>query len=363
LVLVDKKGLYKLKTKPTTRFLGVSYSFIFLSIFLGSLLFPFVTVSGGLTGLLDGFRGKTRLINANTESRLALGDQVFNRTIVGHDAWLTFTDGFALTSYQNVQPFSTSELNNIQQSLENFRDQVQADGSVFLVVIAPDKQSVYPEHVPVTIPRLSGPTRLDQLVTQLANSGGSSPLLDLRPVLLEAKKTYPVYYATDSHWTPVGAFFAYQTMIETLQASYPNLSPHLITDYNIVTSEPVLHDMPGIIGSKSLVESPISLVPKYQPLASIATIDVPSQWGPLQLYFSRTEDPSAPTALVFYDSFFPSMLPFVAEHFSRAIYINYVATPQISYITWYKQFQPDIVIFEFTERNIYAIPELFGNIP
>ncbi len=353
----------KLKTKLSTRSLIASYPYIFLSIFLGSLLFPFVTGSARLGGLLDGFKGEKRLITAYTETRLALGDQVFNRTIVGRDGWLTFTDGFALTGFQNAQPFSTPELNNIQQALANFRDQVRADGTTFLFVITPDKQSIYPEHVPATVPHRSGPSRTDQLITQLNQSDNGFPLLDLRPVLLEAKRTYPVYYATDSHWTPIGAFFGYQSIMEALQASFPNLSHHPLSDYKIVTSEPVLHDMPGIIGSKSLVEAQISLVPDYQPQAGMFTLDVPSQWGPLQLYFSGINDPSAPTLLVFYDSFFPPMLPMLSEHFSRAVYINYVATPTISYTSWYKQFQPDIVIFEMTERNIVSIPWLFGNTP
>ena len=86
-----------------------------------------MTVPAGLTGLLDKFRGKIRFINAYTETRLTLGDQVFNRSIAGRDGWLNLTDGAAMTGYQNAQPLSTLELQGIQLALENFQKQVEAD--------------------------------------------------------------------------------------------------------------------------------------------------------------------------------------------------------------------------------------------
>lgn len=343
------------KSKSTT------YSFVFLSIFLGSLLIPFVTISAESTGLLDRFKGKALLINAYTESRLTLGDQVFNRSIVGTDDWLYLTDTYAMASYQKASPLSTAELQKIQQVLEAFQKQVESDGTLLLFVIPPDKQSIYPEHVPASVPRREGPSPLDQLITHLAENGSSFHILDLRPTLLEAKQTYPLYFATDSHWTPLGAFFAYQKIMETLQSSVTGLSPHLISDYNIVTHDPAPKDMPTIIGSSSLVEASFTLAPTYQPQAKIFSIEMPTQYGPSGLYFSYTNNKSAPTALVFTDSFFFTMLPFVSEHFSHAVYINYLATPNISYLTWYEQFRPDVVIFELIERNIKAIPGLFDN--
>jgi len=349
-----------LKTKSQVTSTGTTYSFVFLSIFLGSLLIPFITVAAGLTGLLDGFKGKARFITAYTESRLLLGDQVFNQTIVGSDGWLYLNDGSAMNAYQKVPPLSKKDLKKIRFALEKFQREVEADGSVPLFVILPDKQTIYPEHVPATVPRREGPSPLDQLITYLAENGSPFPILDLRPALLDAKQDYPLYFATDSHWNPFGAFIAYQKIIETLQPSFPNLSPYLISDYKVVTGGPIPLDLPKIIGSTSRVEAPFRLVPTDPPQASMVFIEVPTRSMPRRLYFSHTDDNSAPTALVFHDSFFIELRPFVSEHFSQAVYIDHLATPQISWLTWYKQFHPDVVIFELAERNIGVIPLLLG---
>ena len=344
-----------MKTKSQVNSANSTYSFAFLSIFLGSLLIPLMTVSAGLTGLLDGFRGKARFITAYTETRLMLGDQVFNRTLVGTDGWLYLTAGESLTDYQRVPPFSPAQLNKIRQVLEKFQRRVQADGTEFLFVIPPDKSTIYPEHIPFVISQTAKPSRLDQLTTYLVENSSPLHFLDLRPTLLEAGDTYPLYYATDSHWTPMGAFFAYQKIIEALQLSFPELSYHSLSDYKIVNYDPTPLDMPTIIGSTSLAEASFALAPIHQPGAVTMSIDTPSPDGPRQLYFSHTNDQNAPTALIFDDSFITALQPFLAEHFSSAVYINYFAVPNISSLTWYEQFHPDIVIFEMTERNLATI--------
>jgi len=320
-----------------------------------------MTISAGLTDLLDKFQGKARFINAYTETRLTLGDQVFNRSLVGTDGWLNLTEGQVITDYQNAQPLPAPRLQDIQMALENFQERVEADGGVFLFVIPPDKPTIYPEHVPDTLSRREGPSRLDQLISHLAKNDSAVRVLDLRPALLEAKQTHQLYFATDSHWNPIGAFFAYQKIIEALQSSFPGLSHHSFSDYKIVTYDPTPLDMPRIIGSTSLVEAPFVLTPIHTSRARIFSVELPTQYGPRRMYFSQTDDKSSPTALVFTDSFFIAIRPFISEHFSRAVYINYLATPEISHLSWYEQFQPDVVIFSLIERNIGAIPALFGN--
>ena len=337
-----------------------AYSYMFISIFLGSLLIPFVTVSTELGDLLNRFKGKTRFITAYTETRLALGDQVFNRSILGENGWLYLTEGHSITDYQAASPLSPDQLNQIQDSLENFQRQIKNDDAEFIFVIPPDKSTMYPEHMATVLQRTGKPSRLDQVLNHLAENNSSLHILDLRPALQEVKQTYSLYFATDSHWSPYGAFFAYQEIFTTLQPSIPGLVHHPLSDYKMVTGDPAPMDMPRIIGSTSLTEIPITLVPIFERQAITTSIEVPSPSGPRRVYFSHTKDKSAPTALVFEDSFFIALRPFVAEHFSSAIYINYLGAPDISYQTWYEQFRPNIVIFEMTERNLGAIPELFN---
>jgi len=144
-----------------------------------------------------------------------------------------------------------------------------------------------------------------------------------------------------------------------LKPSFPDLSSHPLSDYKVITSEPALLDMAKIIGTTSRVEAPFALVPTYHPQATVFSVEIPTDMGPRLLLFSQTNDKKSPTALIFYDSFSIALRPFLAEHFSRAVYVDYLAAGDIPYLTWYKQFQPDIVIFEITERALGNIPSLF----
>ena len=322
---------------------------------------PFIGTFYGVADSFENFLGKTQLINAYTEFRLLVGDRVFNRTIVGPGNWINLTDDYAITGYQNTNPLSQAELSAIRSSLEKFRNEVESQGAVFMFVVAPDKQTIYPENVPYQISKLDGYSRLDQLTDYLKSGDNAFPILDLRPVLMDAKQEYPVYYATDTHWTSIGAFFAYQEMIDSLHPKIPGLLPHKISDYEITYQEPILFNINKIIGSVSLFEQPIVLDPIFNVQAREFAIDLPMQNNTVQMHFSHTGDLNAPVVLVFEDSFFINLRPFVSEHFSQAIYVHHLTASTISYRSWVNQFSPDIVIFEITERNIGTIKALLGH--
>lgn len=336
-------------------------SCLYMVIFVGSLLLPFVSIFGEVDDLLSGFKGKIRLINIYTNTRLKLGDQVYNRSVVGHDGWINLTDGYAMTDYQKISPLRRIELDNIYQSLDDFRSYIANHGGVFLFVVPPDKQTIYPEHVPPSILQNEGPSRLDQLMNYIDSADDSFPVLDLRSELLNGKNQYPVYYATDTHWNPIGALLAYDAIIYSLQSQFSGLSPHILSDFEIITNEPSLFNMSRVVGSDVLTERSVILKPKFQGQSVEFAFKIPSQNGSMQLYFSHTSDTNAPTALIFNDSFFDALRPFVSEHFSSAYYVNHVAASDGSYYAWYNQIRPDIVIFEVTERNIYSIPHLFNH--
>jgi len=336
-------------------------SSLYIVIFIGSLLLPLVSIFGDVNELLYGFKGKLRLINIYTNARLQLGDQVYNRSVVGDDDWINLTDGYAMTGYQNVSPLLPAEMENIYRSLDDFRSHVTDQGGVFLFVVSPDKQTIYPEHVPPEILREDGLSRLDQLMDYFDSVDAKFPILDLRPVLVNGRNEYQVYYATDTHWNPIGALLAYDAIIYSLQLDFPGLSPHTLSDFEISMDDPSLFNMSRIVGSDILVERPVILKPKFQSRSVEFAFEIPSQNGSMQLYFSHTNDTNAPTALVFNDSFFDALRPFVSENFSSVDYVNHVAAASSSYYAWYDQILPDIVIFEVTERNIGTIPHLFDN--
>ena len=72
---------------------------------------------------------------------------------------------------------------------------------------------------------------------------------------------------------------------------------------------------------------------------------------------TEIDDPSLPRAVIFRDSFVSRLVPFLSEHFSRAVYCGRT----ISTRTLVEQEHPDVVIQEIVGRHLYGFipsPEL-----
>ena len=76
-------------------------------------------------------------------------------------------------------------------------------GIAFLCVVAPNKHTIYPEHLPAWVRRnRTGMSELDQLANELA---GERSFLDVRPVLLAAKGSNPTRSTRRSIHTGTGS--------------------------------------------------------------------------------------------------------------------------------------------------------------
>ncbi len=329
------------------------YTWAFIIAFFVILFVPLKDLNFNPNQINDDYYGRSRLISLTTSLRLMIGDRVFPKSIVGEAGWLFLTAEKNMDNYQNVIPFSDDELAQIQTSLDFVTEKYEQEGITLLVVVPPAKQSVYPEFMPDEITVLGDVSRLDQLVAYLSEHGNSQ-ILDLRPVLLEAKDAQQVYYATDTHWNLIGAFAAYQQIIGELGQTYPQLVPYSLSDYEVSTSDAKLLDIARNIGSKNWREGKIEFTPKQGRSATFLEFLVDQR----KVLFSSTQDETLPSAVVYYDSFFFTVNPFLAEHFEQAFYVqNYIGSGLWT-LDWVDDMKPDIVIVEFSERYIQDLPRL-----
>ena len=329
------------------------YPWLFISVFFAILLVPLKNLNLNPHQINEDFYGRSRLISFVADFRLLVGDRIFPSVLVGNDGWLYYTAEKNLDFYQNVTPFSEDELRNIQESLTWATQKYAHEGIRLLVVIPPAKHSIYPENMPEEITVFTEESRLDQLLDYLT-SHGNTEVLDLRPVLLEAKQDGQVYYATDTHWNTIGAFVAYQAIIDELGRTHPQLTPHELSDFALSTSSTKLFDLAQNIGSKHLREEKIELTPKHEKVATYREIQV----GPRKITFSSTGNENLPKAAIYYDSFFFTVNPLLAEHFEQAIFVQHYLGGGLWSLSWVDDTKPDIVIVEFSERYIHDLPRL-----
>ena len=124
--------------------------------------------------------------------------QAFPSVIEGRDGWLYLgadVSGACLPS---------RSLDDTMDSLRRMRGVVESSGRQFVLVVAPDKTTMVPEHLPAQYvgQDCSSRARAEFWRRVVAEAGA----IDLRPALAEIarRKASPVYYPADTHWSQEG---------------------------------------------------------------------------------------------------------------------------------------------------------------
>jgi len=186
------------------------------SILIFGLLLSFVSMPKfNLGAISTNFRWRKELINYYSSLRLNIGDRFYNNVVTGINGWIIFTGEGSISDYQNVDLFKPGRLAKLQNKLDQLNKELSSKGVTLLVVIPPNKSTVYPQYKPEQIPVIGEKSRLDQFLEYMKQNGDTF-VLDLRPTLLDASRNQDVYYKVDSHWNDVGAFYGYMEIMQRL---------------------------------------------------------------------------------------------------------------------------------------------------
>jgi alginate O-acetyltransferase complex protein AlgJ len=210
--------------------------------------------------------------------------------------------------------------------------------------------------MPSKLTRMGALSRTDQLFTALQDTGLA---IDVRPVEFEAKARERVYQQTDTHWNDRGALVAYQEIIRAVRARVPR-TPAAWTREDFIAVDRTVEglDLAGMMGlTRVLREVDMTLVPRRPRRARVLE---PAGAGPTDeegRLVTAIDDASLPRAVIFRDSFTSRLVPFLSEHFSRAVYL-WQNDFDAAVVT---QEHPDVVIQQIVGRHLYNFipsPEL-----
>lgn len=205
----------------------------------------------------DNFGMRPDLIRWNNIMRVELLDvSPVPSVVLGKDHWMFYCsealdDGNTFEDYRGLSPLSSRELEKLRIRLEANRAEFARHGMRYLVVVVPNKNTVYGEFLPDSI-RKSGTTRLDQFMEYM-KSHSNVRILDLRKALLDAKNDCPVYWKTDSHWNSFGAYVGYREIVRCLSLDFPGLSAGNIAGAVDVSSSPPGGDLAQMLFMQDVV--------------------------------------------------------------------------------------------------------------
>ena len=272
------------------------------------------------------------------------------RVLIGKDGWwFSAGGGTVMEDYQRFPAHTNEELAAIRGNLEALNDLCVSRGVTFIVVVPPNKETVYAEFMPGSIPRIGEVSRLDQFL-DYGKAHGQTPILDLRQLMLAGKETHQIYLRTDTHWNDYGAYIAYSAVIDALQLRYPNMQPLTLQDFD-VHKRLWAGNLVYLLTMQSEVKEEITeLAPLFEQKAQ--TVEGNDR---RTLLFTST-DQTLPKALIFGDSFSftTAFAPFLAEHFGRT-YIRHYGYLEQSVEQYLQREKPDVVILEIVERNLIRL--------
>lgn len=297
---------------------------------------------------------RDHLIRANNRLRLALfGESPVPGVIVGRDAWLYYNLEHALEDYLNVVPLSERDMEEMVRVQVERRDWLAEQGIAYLILFAPNKERVYPEHLPPGLRPLRPESRLSQIIPRLRAAG--LDVLDLREALTAGKAAGRTYMKTDTHWNGYGGLLGASALVAALSGRFPALEPLDPATYELVET-----DRPGGDLSEMLLlpdiwrESDVSARPRGAALARPAApgdYPDPADHPDRERAAYETDRKDWPRAVFFHDSFARAMQAHAAERFSRSVFLwTHAPVPAIM-----EQERPDVVVLEVVERYVFAL--------
>lgn len=331
--------------RPTTQPIGNTVLAELPSLYLedGSFNREYLQQLGGYYE--DHFAFRPEMVTADSVlKKEVFGISSQESVIAGTDGWLYYEA--TLDDFQHKNNVSDRILFNEAHNVRLMQEYVRQQGAEFVFTIAPNKNTLYPEHMPERYKiRYAKESDFDRLIPFLNAEGVN--YVDLDALFRETPEV--LYYARDSHWTEKGAVLAYNALLDAAEhphETYEETEPWASQDY---------------YGDLGAMLYPSGAYPEEQ----LHYLDYP-----VYAYVTETEsveeneivtiNPSAEgSLLMFRDSFGNSLLPYMAQVFYSASFSKTVPYR----MTDAADGAADVVIVERVERHLPTLSSVAPLMP
>lgn len=294
----------------------------------------------------DNFTGRNECIRIYNNFKFSiLGEStVPDRVLIGKDNYLFYSkskDEKTIEDYQGLISVSGQQINEIYHNLKNLNQWLSDNGIDFYLIIAPDKQTIYPEKMPDYISR-GNLSSADRIIPYLVNNNIN--VIDLRGTLTKARLfNDELYYKTDTHWNTLGAYVGYREIVKNLYMKNSIVSPVQINLKNIKFTEYItggdLFTMLGIKDYKFFRDAILHYKKNYKTIESTDKLII-------------TEGPAVyPRCIIYRDSFGAALQPLLSNNFSYASYISGSKIFEVNR-DYVLKTKPDVLLVEIVERHL-----------
>lgn len=302
----------------------------------------------------DHFGLRLQLLSVFHELKYRFHDASNSDVIYGSEpGWLFYNDKNSdpVGDFRNINHFSQTELNQFIKNIKLKQKWLSEQGIVYLFVLAPSKHYVYPEFLPEYIKPINEINLKNQLKNELAKHPEIN-YLDLTDATVNAKTQNLLYFKADTHWNYYAGNIAQYEIIKSIDALLPNkqLTPKLWQQDEFEFQWDHQGDLAFILkASKHFAE------PLFKPnFNTCATVDFMLSLSANSEYQTDCGTGQV-NALIFHDSFFILIQPFLSSQLNHAHFIKqrFKFAHAKNLI---RNKRPDIVIEQVVDRYL---PQVF----
>lgn len=289
---------------------------------------------------------RDELVSANS----ALQEHLFGTSsqsgdggvVVGTDGWLYYAD--SLDDYQGLDQLNDRQLFDVAHSLKLMQDYVESRGGNFAFTIAPNKATLYAQHMPYYYANgvVTDEGNYERIVSVLEQEGVN--YVDLYSTL--SSEDGVLYHERDSHWTSKGASIAADKLMDSLgqeHRDWSKESSHLQNDYTGDLDQMLYPAFTSVLNEVHYDNAPQYSYVKEVESNFAAKINTTSK--------------ASGNLICYRDSFGSALLPFLAEGYGTAYFSRSTPYPVATDLD---STGADTVIIERAER---FISEMASNVP
>ncbi|WP_284164498.1 sulfotransferase [Frigidibacter sp. SD6-1] len=276
--------------------------------------------------------------------------------------------------------WTEEQLGRAIETLKARRTALNQSGRQYLKFVIPEKSAVYPEY----LPKIFRGMQIDEgRPAQRVMDAGVPGYSYLADVFRDAKSLGFLYFKGDSHTNWLGAFLAYLHIAEHLNASLADGKKK--TPISLSQLTPKLAGYEGDIASQMPEDQARIVKTTWKPISPgkpfeytvcyelpddlrsarrvAGDVEYENNLGERPLFVFENDNANLPRAVIFRDSTSDFIVPLLAEHFSRSVFIWHKGQVYEDII---EREKPDVVLHIMAERfftEYKAFPALSKVLP
>ena len=169
----------------------------------------------------DHFFGRDMVVEAYQKFKYLINPMIgTNKILVGSNGWLFLKDDNSLDNYANITELKENHLENGLKYLSEINEWCKKHNKKFYYIIIPDKHRIYGEYYRLIKKQRSDDFGIARQFVNYIREHSDVNVIYLQDDLLKHKDKGLLYFKEGTHWSDMGAYYAYGDIIDYMSKDY-----------------------------------------------------------------------------------------------------------------------------------------------